>query len=283
MPTIDTLGASSFGKCVFHPNSATHNDRNPPPVTTPSRPPIPIKNPPGRRVLNSVTKTGVHAPGDALRPRNRRIDSPLSSIRCAPLTNRSRIASASVSIDWLLTGDGTMHGGSGIDLNLLRTIRLQIAVARAAIIDADPVAKVLLLLIRDGRLYEAAADPDLQAFLDRIAPADPDTDLANELYNGHLWTEDSSAQLRNLLAAAVAHFEARKPLDKMAALARSTGATIQINVSPSQRNAARDYDEYLSQARSSSCWPHGRRKNGIARRWIIQTSSGTALVLNRPK
>lgn len=148
-----------------------------------------------------------------------------------------------VSIDWLLTGDGTMHGGSGIDLNLLRTIRLQIAVARAAIIDADPVAKVLLLLIRDGRLNEAVADPDLQAFLNRIAPADPDGDLAAELYNGHLWTKDSSEQLRNLLAAAVAHFEARKPLDKMAALVRSAGPTIQINVSPSQRNAGRDYYE----------------------------------------
>lgn len=148
-----------------------------------------------------------------------------------------------VSIDWLLTGDGTMHGGSGIDLNLLRTIRLQIAVARAAIIDADPVAKVLLLLIRDGRLNEAVADPDLQAFLSRIAPADPDGDLAAELYNGHLWTKDSSEQLRNLLAAAVAHFEARKPLDKMAALVRSAGPTIQINVSPSQRNAGRDYYE----------------------------------------
>ena len=92
--------------CVFHPNSATHNDRNPPPVTTPSRPPIPpakpppipIKNPPGRRVLNSVTKTGVHVPSDALLPRNRRIDSPLSSIRCAPLTSRSRIASAIVGL-----------------------------------------------------------------------------------------------------------------------------------------------------------------------------------------
>lgn len=148
-----------------------------------------------------------------------------------------------VSIDWLLTGDGTMHGGSGIDLNLLRTIRLQIAVARAAIIDADPVAKVLLLLIRDGRLNEAVADPDLQAFLSRIAPADPDGDLAAELYNGHLWTKDSSEQLRNLLAAAVAHFEARKPLDKMAALARSAGPTIQINVIPSQRIAGRDYYE----------------------------------------
>ena len=103
-----------------------------------------------------------------------------------------------VSIDWLLTGDGTMHGGSGIDL---------------------------------------------QALLSRIAPTDPDADLATELYNGHLWTEDSSAQLRNLLAAAVAHFEARKPLDKMAALARSAGPTIQINVIPSQRIAGRDYYE----------------------------------------
>jgi len=148
-----------------------------------------------------------------------------------------------ISIDWLLTGDGTMHGGSGIDLELLRTIRLQIAVARAAVIDADPTAKALLLLIRDGRLSEAIADPDLQAFLDRIAPVDSDADLATELYNGHLWTEDSSAQLRNLLAAAVAHFEARKPLDKIAALARSAGMTIQINVSPSQRNAGRDYYE----------------------------------------
>ncbi len=148
-----------------------------------------------------------------------------------------------ISIDWLLSGDGTMRGGSGIDLNLLRTIRLQIAVARAAVIDADPTAKALLLLIRDGRLDEAIADPDLQAFLGRIAPPDPDADLAAELYNGHLWTEDSSAQLRNLLAAAIAHFEARKPLDKMSALARSSGTTIQINFGTSQRNAGRDYHE----------------------------------------
>lgn len=147
------------------------------------------------------------------------------------------------SVDWLLTGEGTMHGGSGIDLDLLRTIRLQIAVARAAVIDADPTAKALLLLIRDGRLQEVAADPDLRSFLDRIAPDNGDVDLASELYNGHLWTNDPAAQRRNLLAAAIAHFEARKPIDKVAALARATGATIQINISPSQRNAGRDYHE----------------------------------------
>ena len=148
-----------------------------------------------------------------------------------------------VSIDWLLTGEGTMHGGSGIDLELLRAIRLQIAVARTAVVDADPTAKALLLLIREGRLQEAAAEPALGTFLDRIAPEDNDFDLATELYNGHLWTDDSDAQRRNLLAAAIAHFEARKPIDKLATLARAAGATVQVNLSASQRNAGRDYHE----------------------------------------
>ena len=136
-----------------------------------------------------------------------------------------------------------MVGASGIDLDLFRTIRLQIAVARSAIIDGDPTAKALLLLIRDGRMQDVAADPDLRAFLDRIAPTDVDVDLATELYNGQLWTSEPKAQQRNLLAAAIAHFEARKPIDKLAALARSSGGTIQINISPSQRNAGRDYYE----------------------------------------
>ena len=149
-----------------------------------------------------------------------------------------------VSIDWLLTGEGTMLGGSGsgIDLDLLGTIRLQIAVARSAIVDADPTAKVLLLLIRDGRVQEAANDPELSAYLDQVEPANGDFDLATELYNGHLWTEDPAAQRRNLLAAAVAHFAARKPISKMETLTRASGA-IQINISPSQRNAGRDYHE----------------------------------------
>ena len=148
-----------------------------------------------------------------------------------------------VSIDWLLTGEGTMRGGSGIDLELLRAIRLQIAVARTAVIDGDPTATALLLLIREGKLQEAASDPALGAFLDRIAPEDSDFDLATELYNGHLWTDDSDAQRRNLLAAAIAHFEARKPIDKIASLARASGVTVQINLSPLQRNAGHTYNE----------------------------------------
>lgn len=150
-----------------------------------------------------------------------------------------------ISVDWLLTGEGAMTGGSGIDLELLRTIRLQIAVARVAIMESDPTASALLLLIRDGRLQEAGTKPEIARFLEQLPPGDPDTDLALELYNGHFWTQDANVQYRNLLAAAVAHFEARKPVDKLAALSRAagTGAYVQVNISPSQRNAGRDYHE----------------------------------------
>lgn len=146
-----------------------------------------------------------------------------------------------ISADWLLTGKGTMFGNTGIDLDLLRSIRLQVAVARAAIADADPAAKALLLLIRDGRLQDAAADPDLRAYLDQLCPEDADFNLITELYNGHLWSNDPATQQRNLLAAAIAHFEARKPVDKIASLAKASGASIQINIGRNQRNAGRDF------------------------------------------
>jgi transcriptional regulator with XRE-family HTH domain len=128
-----------------------------------------------------------------------------------------------LSIDWLLTGEGTMFGGKGIDHELIHTIRLQVAVARAAVVHAEPTAKALLMLIKDGRLNEAACDPDLRAYLDRLLPSDSDLELTLELYNGHLWTNDPAQQRRNLMASAVAHFEARKPLDKVAALAKASG------------------------------------------------------------
>jgi len=155
-------------------------------------------------------------------------------------------ATFGISVDWLLTGEGTVTGGSGIDLDLLRTIRLQIAVARSAVIDGNTTAKALLFLIRDGRLQEAAAEPDIKAFLDEIAPTDSDAELALELYNGQLWTQDPGAQRRNLLAAATAHFEARKPIDKVATLTRGSGSTstLQINTGAFSKVAGRDFHEH---------------------------------------
>lgn len=156
-----------------------------------------------------------------------------------------------VSIDWLMTGDGTMMGDVGIRHELLQAIRLQIAVARAAINEDDPTARALLILIREGQLANAAKDAHFQGLLERIAPTDRDLDLAVELYNGHLGATDPIVQRRNLLAAAVAHFEARKPIDKMAAMTGLPKATapsrVQINTGRGQRIAGNDYIDHRPQ------------------------------------
>lgn len=153
--------------------------------------------------------------------------------------------SCGVSVDWLLSGEGTMIGGAGIRHDLFRAIRLQVAVARAAVIASDPTARALMLLIREGQLAAAADDPAFKTLLDELAPEDADLDLAIELYNGHQWASDPVAQRRNLLAAATAHFEARKPIDRVAAVtgAGMTAAVVQVNKGKGQRVAGRDINE----------------------------------------
>ena len=153
--------------------------------------------------------------------------------------------SCGVSIDWLLSGEGTMIGGAGIRHDLFRAIRLQVAVARAAVIGSDPTARALMLLIREGQLNAAAGDPAFKTLLDKLAPEDTDLDLAIELYNGHQWATDPVAQRRNLLAAATAHFDARKPIDRVAAVtgAGMTASVVQVNTGKRQRVAGRDINE----------------------------------------
>lgn len=149
-----------------------------------------------------------------------------------------------ISADWLLTGEGAMSGGMGVRQDLFQAVQLQIAVARAAIVERDPVAKALLLLIREGRMDAIAADPDFSELLDRVAPQSPDLDLAIELYNGHLATTDPIAQRRNILAAATAHFETRRPTDRMAAFTGIGSTTVQHNTGAYQRISGHTYIEH---------------------------------------
>lgn len=151
-----------------------------------------------------------------------------------------------VSVDWLLSGEGTMIGGAGIRHDLFRAIRLQISVARSAVIDQNPIAKALLLLIREGQLAAATEEPAFRELLERVSPDDGDLDLAVELYNGHQWATDPVSQRRNLLAAAVAHFETRKPMDPLAALTGVGDSTsvVQLNSGKGQRVAGRDFHDH---------------------------------------
>jgi len=150
-----------------------------------------------------------------------------------------------ISIDWLLTGDGGMYGGAGIDADLLHTIRLQISLARAAIIERDPTANALVLLYRAGRFHEVAENFGLKNFLNELLLDQQDLGLAIELYNGHFWVTPPDVQGRMMLDAAMKHFEAHKPIDKTAELMRRGGST-QINIGVTQRIAGNNYEENKS-------------------------------------
>lgn len=147
-----------------------------------------------------------------------------------------------VSIDWLLTGEGTMHSAAKVDIELLRAAKLQTTVARLALLEGDVIAQELLLLIRDGLLDVSADNTKFSVYLNRIESNNADWCLALALYNGHLWTDNADFQRRNLLEAAISHFEVSKSVDALNSLAHSP-KTVQINIGSLQRIAGRDYHE----------------------------------------
>lgn len=147
-----------------------------------------------------------------------------------------------VSIDWLLTGEGTIKGEKQIDIALLRMIQLQISIARRAILKKDISAKSIMLLIQNNKLNDATADPEIKEFLDGIEHDAADLGLAIELYNGHLLT-DETLRLRNIMSAAAAHFESREAIDPLNLLTQAQPMSLSLNISSNQRNAGRDYYE----------------------------------------
>lgn len=147
-----------------------------------------------------------------------------------------------VSIDWLLTGEGTMHSATKVDIELLRAVKLQATVARLAIVEGDVTAQAVLRSIRDGLLDLTAGNAEFSAYLDHIESNNADWHLALALYNSHLWTDNPDFQRRNLLEAAISHFEVTKTVNKLSSLTCSP-KTLQINIGSSQRIAGGDYHE----------------------------------------
>jgi transcriptional regulator with XRE-family HTH domain len=148
-----------------------------------------------------------------------------------------------INLDWLISGEGDMFGNYEIDVPLLRSIRLNVAIAKEAVGSRDATAKALLFLIRDGRIEEAMKDPDLVKYLDGLCPDDPDWNLAFKLYNQYFLSLEPAEQQRNMLNGAVEHYAAETPIDKSAALAQGRNAKSQVNIARSMRVAGRDYYE----------------------------------------
>jgi transcriptional regulator with XRE-family HTH domain len=148
-----------------------------------------------------------------------------------------------ISIDWLLTGDGTMYGANKLDIELLRTIRLQIALARAAVIENAPEAKSLIDLVRN----DSAGLPDIEnstsAYLETLSAQDIDLDLANVLYTTYFQSGSKYEDRRNLLEAAIVYFETNKSTNKYESLIGNTKAkvNVQANIGDNQINIMNNF------------------------------------------
>lgn len=130
-----------------------------------------------------------------------------------------------VSIDWLLTGEGAMFGSSGIRSDEYQAVRLQVAAARAAVIDNDPVAGSLVDFLLADRQDEVRARADFRQLLERLVPAESDFGLTITLYNSHTGGSDPVAQRQRLVASAVAHFQAQQSSNAVDAIwGRPAGA-----------------------------------------------------------
>lgn len=140
-----------------------------------------------------------------------------------------------VSVDWLLMGDGAPDGVSRIDLQWLKTIQLFVMIARAALVERHPFAQEVLQSLTNSDVELNATNASTKALVSQLQPSTQDMDFAIELYNGHLWHTDPLDQRRNILAAAIAHFEMKVAADGMALLARTPGRSVQVNIGASQR------------------------------------------------
>jgi transcriptional regulator with XRE-family HTH domain len=149
----------------------------------------------------------------------------------------------SVSIDWLLTGEGTMYGANKLDVELFRTIRLQIALARAAVIESDPEAKSLIVLIRGNSSISSDVASSSSAYLDQLSAQDIDIDLAVALYTTFFQSGSMYQDRRNLLDAAIAYFEANRHSDNFSRVSGNTNEkiNIQANVGNDNINIMNNY------------------------------------------
>ena len=145
-----------------------------------------------------------------------------------------------ISIDWLLSGEGLASTGNTLTLDLFHTIRLQVGLARSAVLHSNTTAKALLLLMRAGKLQEAAAEPEIKSFLDSLGTPDMDTELALRLFYSQLTT---GGQQRDMLESAIAYFELQKPVDKVAALTKPLNGLVQINIGRNVKSAGGSFIE----------------------------------------
>lgn len=152
---------------------------------------------------------------------------------------------AKISIDWLLTGDGTISGQTPIDLEQMRSVRLRVSLAELACLENDRMAQGILDLIEQDRLSDIIDEPSIQSFLNSALDRPVPIDLILSLYNSQVWNEDKASAGKSVIQNALSYFKAKKPVDFSALLHQEKveSKNSQVNIGSGNRIAGRDYHE----------------------------------------
>lgn len=150
-----------------------------------------------------------------------------------------------VSADWVLTGIGSMYGERLIDIPLFKEIRTLVATARAAIIDDEPTAKAIVILVNSDNLEITSNDLAMRVYPNNLVGKDCDIDWVVSLYNRYLAAYTQKSSRRQVMADAISHFQLLKPVDfsKQPSVDSTIPSQVNIFKAKNVRNTAGNYYE----------------------------------------
>jgi transcriptional regulator with XRE-family HTH domain len=140
----------------------------------------------------------------------------------------SRLATQyQVSLDWLLLGRGQIDGATTMDGEWFRIVVLRVELARLA---AEGLPEALILVEELlGRAPTAKSSPvERQALLDKLSKANEKSALVSSLYNGFVTHPDSVIRAREVLSAALVHFQSNHT-DPLAAMVAGRDSALNTN------------------------------------------------------
>lgn len=161
-----------------------------------------------------------------------------------------------VSLDWLVRGVGSMDSENGLDGEWFRAVALRLCLAELTAAGNAEARRLSDELLGNPVTADTSESPALRkTLLDQLAAADKHSTLLLSLYQAFLASPDPQARLRDVLQAALTHYQSTHN-DPLAALVAgrdspssqnpNAGHTVltQLVYGIGHRNAGNDFHEH---------------------------------------
>ena len=136
-----------------------------------------------------------------------------------------------ISVDWLLTGEGTMYGRNGIDVELMQNILLQYQLWYAAEVEASPAALEILKNISKTKVSpEITSSEDQEQFSARCQVVSNLLHGTAFLYNSRTYAKDPKVQYAEIQSVVRGYIASHFAPDYTLKWTNSDGKVSKINI-----------------------------------------------------